>query len=146
MPDERRRLVVGRGRGNRLDPVLLREVVELVAGAPRLDQVRQQHRVLGGLHRQPRQRLEVVRDQLGPVEASLETRFPAADDDALILREGEAPVANRKSRACVHLRQLALAPFDLRSLHAHRLRRHGLVEDVHAAQQVTELEAAEHLA
>ena len=43
-------------------------------------------------------------------------------------------------------RQLAFTPFDLCAFHAHRLRGHGLVQDVHPAEEVAELEAAEHLA
>jgi hypothetical protein len=64
MADERGRLVVRRRDGDRLDPVLAREVVELVRRTPGIDQVREDHRVLRRLHRQPRQRLEIVSDKL----------------------------------------------------------------------------------
>jgi hypothetical protein len=143
---ERSGLVVGRRPGDRLDAVLLCEVVELVTGPARLDQVREQHRVLGRLHRQTRQRLEVVCDQLRAVQPAFEARVPLTYDDAVVLREREAAVADRKRGPAVHLREFPFAPFDLRAFHAHRLRGHGLVEDVHPAEQVAELEPSEHLA
>ena len=97
VPDERRRLVVGRRRRDRLDAVLRRQVVELVRRPARLDQVGEQHRVLDRLHRQPRQRLEVVRDQLRLLETALERGLPGADDDAVVLAPARS--ARRESRA-----------------------------------------------
>ena len=58
--DERGRLLLRRRIGLELDRVLGHEVVELVLGAARVDQVGEEHRVLGGGLAEP-QRLRVVR-------------------------------------------------------------------------------------
>jgi hypothetical protein len=47
MPHERRSLLLGRGIRVELDRILGHEVVELVLGTARVDQVREEHRVLG---------------------------------------------------------------------------------------------------
>ena len=60
VPDERGRLLLRRRIGLELDRVLGHEVVELVLGAARVDQVGEEHRVLGDGLAEP-QRLRVVR-------------------------------------------------------------------------------------
>jgi hypothetical protein len=84
MADERRRLLLGLGDGQELDPILGREVVEHVLGPARLDQVREDHRVVHGLDPQ---RLGVVRDQL-----ALEPLRPRRDDDLVAHRGGDPPL------------------------------------------------------
>ena len=142
-----RSFLVGLWCRNRLDAVLGCEIVELVRRSARLDQVREQHRVLDRLHRQPRQRLEVVRDHVRAVEPPLERGLPRADDDAVVFAcERKTFAADRDRNTAGHFRELALAPRDLGAGHPHCLRRDGLVEDVDTAVQVAELEPAEHLA
>ena len=81
---ERSRLLLRLGDRLQLDPVLRREVVELVVGPARLDQVREDHRVVDGLDAQ---RLRVVGDQL-----TLDPRRARRDDD----------LASRRLRQCAH--------------------------------------------
>ena len=145
---ERRRLLLDLRVGQRLDAVLRREVVELVRGTPRLDQVRGDHRVLGRKLRQPRQRLVVVRDDLRVAQPRRRAR--RARRRRRRRRPARARSGRRRSRArrgpSTLSRQLALAPRHRRPGDDPLARRHGLVELVDAVQQVAELEAPEHLA
>ena len=146
MADERRRLLVGGRGGDRRESVLLRQLVQVVLRARRLDEVRGDHRVVGRLHGQPRQRLEVVRDDLGVAEPRLELGPPLADDDALLGRDREAAVLDREpDPPAGQVLQGSFAPLDLRPLDAHWPGRKGRVQLVHAAEEVPELEAPEHL-
>jgi hypothetical protein len=82
--DERRGLLLGLGDRQELDPVLGREVVERVLGPARIDQVREDHRVV---RRLDAQRLGVVRDQL-----ALQPLGPRRDDDLVPRRRGDPPL------------------------------------------------------
>ena len=77
--DEPRRLLLRLRLGDGLDRVLGREVVEEVLAAGRVDQVGEDHRVVGGLDPQ---RLRVVRD-----ERPLEPLRPRRDDDLVAERD-----------------------------------------------------------
>ena len=146
VPNQRCGVVVGGRRRDWLDTVLTSEIVELVRRASRLDEVREDHRVLGRLHRQPRQCLEVVRDQRTVRDASRKRGLPLSEHDTVLLRKRETTVIDRECRARPHFRELALLPGHLRPLDAHRHRRDSLVQVVDAAEEVAELESPEHLA
>ena len=145
--DQRRRLLFRRRLGDHLEPVLALEVVDRVLGAAGLDQVGRDQRVVGRAHRQARQRLEVVRDEVGVAEPGRRAFVPGPDDDAVLLREREAAVRDREARAAAHLRQLALAPRNDGAGDRHRHgRRDRVLEVVDPVQQRAELVTAEHLA
>ena len=74
--DRGRGLLLDLGVGKRLDAVLGGEVVELVRGTARLDQIRGDHRVLGGKLREPRQSLVVVGNDLRVADARARARRP----------------------------------------------------------------------
>ena len=145
--DQRRGLLLRGGLGNHLEPVLALEVLDQVLGAAGLDQVRLDQRVVGRRHRQPWQRLEVVRHELGIAETRDEALVPGADRHSVVLREREAAVHDREAGAAAHLRQLSLPP---RNDGSRDRNRHGcgdrVLEVVDPVQQAAELEAAEHLA
>jgi hypothetical protein len=84
MADECRRVLVGRRVGDELDPVLRREVVELVGRPTRVDEVRGKKRVLGGL--------DVLRLRVVGDERALEPRRPRADDNAFRRRDRDPAV------------------------------------------------------
>ncbi len=86
-----------------------------------------------------------MRHHLGALEPALEPGLPRTDDDVAVLGQREAPVTDRERGAAAHFGQLSFAPRDLGTGHAHRLGGHCLVEDVHPAEQVAELEPPEHL-
>ncbi len=134
MADERGGVLVDRRVGHELDPVLGREVVELVGRAAGVDEVGGEQRVL---RRLDALRLRVVGDEL-PVEA----RRPWPDDHAFLGGNCDAAVLCR-DRA--RLGQFALPPGNLDALEHHRRRRDGGIEVVHPAQQPAKLELAEHL-
>ncbi len=143
MTDERRRLLVRRGVGGELDAVLGREVVEEVGGAPRLDEVRHEQRVVDRLETCP---LGVVDDDLHVAETGGELGIPAAHDDRLSLPgRGEAVGLDLDRHPAGGGRELPLGPGDVDARDLGRGSRQGLVELVHAAQEVAELEAAEDL-
>jgi len=93
MADERGRLLLGLGDRHQLDPVLGGEIVELVVGPARLDQVREDHRVVDDLGSQ---RLRVVGDQL-----ALEPLGPRRDDDLVAGGRGNASIVTRDCNGTV---------------------------------------------
>ena len=68
--DERGGLLLGRGLRDELETVLAREVVELVAGAARVDEVRRDQRVVAWATEA--QALRVVRGDLGGAEGAVD--------------------------------------------------------------------------
>ena len=87
MPHEPRRLLLRLGLGDRFDRVLGCEVVEEVLAARRIDQVGEDHRVVGGLDSK---RLRVVRD-----ERPFEPLRPRRDDDLVADGDRDPPLVRR---------------------------------------------------
>ena len=95
MPDEPRRLLLGLRLGDGFDRVLGCEVVEQVLAPRRVDEVGEDHRVVGGLDAQ---RFRVVRD-----ERPLEPLRPRRDDDLVAERDRDPSFVRRDSDATVTL-------------------------------------------
>ncbi len=134
--DERGRLLVGRRRRQELDAVLGGEIVELVGGAARIDQIRGEQRVLLRAHAQ---RLRVVHDEI-----ALDEQRNRCDDDVIAVRDGGAILERRVADDAAEV-ELALAPADLDPGDLHRRGRDRGVELVDAIEERAELEAAEDL-
>ena len=134
-----------RGSGTGSTPYSRTRSSTAYSARPGLDQVRGDHRVVDRLEREPRQRLEVVRDHLRVPQPGDERLVPGADDDALLRRDREPVAGDRQAHPAAQRRKLALVPRH-RGAHglAHR-RRHGRLELVDPVQQVAELEPAERL-
>ena len=138
---ERLGLLLGGRLGLKLEAVLGGQLVDGVRGARRLDQVREQQRVL---LRGDALRLGVVDDEcpvrsVEQVGETTTTSVACQRHALLVARVGQRPGTLQQTVA-----QL-LAPGHQGLLELHRRRRHGDVELVDAAQQVAELEAPEHL-
>jgi hypothetical protein len=138
MPHEARSLLLGLRLGDGLDRVLRSEVVEEVLAPRRLDQVGQDHRVVGRLDAQ---RLRIVRDER-PFEP-LRTR---RDDDLVGQRDGDASVVRGDPRDRVDARHVALMPGNCRAGRDPLAGRHRLVELVDPPEERAELELPERLA
>ena len=92
MPDEPRRLLFGLRFGQQFEPVLGGEIVELVGGAARFDQVRRDHRVVGS---RDAQCLGIVSDEL-----AFQSFGPRSDHDFLLGRErGALGISGESPRA-----------------------------------------------
>ena len=87
VPDEPRGLLLRLRLGDRLDRVLGREIVEEVLAPCRVDQVGEDHRVVGGLDAQ---RLRVVHD-----ERSLEPLGARRHDDLVAERDRDSSLVGR---------------------------------------------------
>ena len=133
--DQAGSLLLGLRLGDGLDRVLGREVVEEVLAARRIDQVGEDHRVVGGLDSK---RFRVVRN-----EGSLEPRGPRRDDDLVAAGDCDASLVCSNS---ARVRRLPFTPGDGRTGRDPLPRGHGLVELVDAREQRPELELPERLA
>ena len=140
---ERSRLLLGGRVGLELDAVFGHEIVELVLGAARIDQIREDHRVVGGRLSQP-QRFRVVRDD---VEARRSRQRRRCEDH--LSRSGchgDALRVGRDADAAAELPQVAFTPGHGLRLGLGTLRcRQRLVERVDAPEQRAKLEPPEDL-
>ena len=150
VPHERRRLLLGRGIGNELEAVLPSEVVELVAGPARVDEVRGDQRVVRRSATEAEE-LRVVRKDLRVAQHAAELLQGALDHQHLVGR-GEPPAAVMPRHAedfvlTQHeLLPRRLTPGDGHLVGLERLcRGKRRIEGVHPAQQTAELEATEDL-
>ena len=136
--DEPRRLLFRLRLGDRLDRVLASELVEQVLAPGRVDQVGEDHRVVGGLDSQG---LRVVRD-----ERPLEPLRSRRDDDLVGKGERETPVVCGDTHQILCGRLRSLPPDDCSAGRDALARRDRLVELVDPSEQRPELELSEGLA
>ena len=85
-----------------------------------------------------------MRDEVGLAERGGGFLRPRGDDD-LLLGERHAPVLDGDPRLSGRRRHIPLAPGDGDAFELHRRRGEGLVDHVHALEQVAELVLPEHL-